>query len=158
MAHVDIKEVERVFFMAMRDGWVKGAEQTTLLDMPGYRAIPFAYREWYVLDRYCVNATTGKSAGETTIWRVHVPVWAMHYSGWYDKGAMPFLRRALLAAYDAGEFHGGRGPFTFEERPLVYVNNQIANDFSYFKGREQILHVTEEKMLGYHEYSGMSLL
>lgn len=126
--------------------------------MPHYKAIPYRSEEWYLLDNYCTTPLSNKSVGTTTIWFHDVPVWVMHYSGWYDVSAIGILKRALQKTYRTGVFTGGRGPLVYAEETLIYHNKPTANCFEKFAGREDIFDAENGVMLGYHEYSGMSLL
>ncbi|OGD67462.1 hypothetical protein A2442_03090 [Candidatus Campbellbacteria bacterium RIFOXYC2_FULL_35_25] len=160
------KDVEAVFFKAAERGWaVTGTATETSTLLPGYKLIRFKSGKFSVLDAYCVNPASDKSAGFTTIWCDDVPVWTMHYSGRYQKRLIPLLKLALQANIISRTFVGGRGPTTFtdEERypDLVYINNVVRGrrTFSSFAGREIIVDVGNLNLpLGYHDYRGISLL
>ena len=157
---INIKEVEQVFFMAMREGWAAGAEKISMPGMPGYKAIRFQYREWHVLDKYCANSQTGKSAGETTIWYERTPVWVMQYGGAYDKRVISFLKKCLMEYYEKSIFWGGRG-MRFSNNSsgsLFYTNDPLSNNFSQFEGHEEVITVDTGECMGYHDYKGMSLV
>ena len=155
---MDLKQVEAFFFKAMIEGWATGAEKHAIPDMPGYKEIAFRDGDFCLRDRWCKIKGNPKSAGHTTIWFQDVPAWVMHYSGWYDQRASGLVKRALRKNYEAKNFFGGRGPLAFHEDPLVYLNKSLANDFADFHGTELVIDCDRGKELGYHDYSGMSLL
>jgi hypothetical protein len=154
---IGLVEVQEFFFKAMVQGWAVGGQKIKIADMPGYKAIPFRDGDFYLLDCYCVTPNSPKSAGATTIWFRDMPVWVMNYGGLYDKEAIPFLKRALLKAYEARHFFGGRGPFVFAEGSLIYFNQPRVNMFDKFEGREEVFDFKAGFSLGWHEYWGMNL-
>lgn len=161
MDNLDIKEIEiqSFFFRAMVSGWASGGEKIKIAAMPLYKAMPFREGDFYLLDCYCVNKKSLKSAGTTTIWYRDVPVWMMNYGGFYEESAIAFLKRALLRAYNKQEFVGGRGPaFYSENTGLNYANRPLLGDFAKFEGREAVFNASGRESLGFHEYWGMSLL
>lgn len=161
---VTIEEVQRFFFRAQRHGWAADAASHLVPDMPGYKEISFREGNFTMIDRYCVNSDSKKSAGMKTIWFQDMPVWVMNYGGWYDKAVIPFLKDALCVAYAEETFFGGRGPLAFREgddpqfQYLIYSNSPCKNDFREFRGSECIVAEDVQTLLGSHTYSGMSLL
>ena len=161
MDNLNIEEIEiqSFFFKAMVSGWASGVEKIKIADMPMYKAMPFREGDFYLIDRYCVNKKSLKSAGTTTIWYRDVPVWVMNYGGFYEESVIAFLKNALFDAYSEQEFVGGRGPLSYSElEGLNYVNRPLLGDFAKFEGREEIFSASSGKSLGFHEYWGMSLL
>jgi len=73
---------------------------------------------------------------------------------------IPFLKLALSQTARTREFVGGRGPRIFPnpEGTLIYVNRPEINDFSYFRGREDVFDVYTGKSVGFHDYWGMSFI
>ena len=126
--------------------------------MPGYKAIPFRDGKFYLLDLYSKTKDSAKSTGTTTIWHDDNPIWIMHYGGFYKEEAIGFLQRALAEAYITNRFIGGRGPSLFEDDQFRYENTSVTNDFSRFRGREDVLKKQSSEVMGYHEYWGMSLV
>ncbi len=150
-----VQRIQSFFFEAMVEGWAGGGKKTEIADMPGYKAISYRDRDFFLLDCYCVNPGSRKSAGTTTIWLGDEPVWFMSYNGFYAVNAIPFLKRALWRTYEAQKFFGGRGPIAFQEGPYVYLNRPRPNDFEEFAGREEIIHTgIPGPLLGFHEYRG----
>jgi len=161
--------VRGVFIKAMRAGYaVEGVKKTKVANMPGYKEIRYEDGQWLLVDRWCVNPNTDRSAGTTTIWHDGWPVWFMSYGGHYPQSAIPFLKGALGHQYCCeGVFLGGRGParclvsdLPLSDGPdLIYVN-ECQGDFEHFSGKEKILApqpLAGEVLVGYHEYWGMGL-
>lgn len=155
------REVRSFFFRAMVAGYASGAKPEPVPDMPGFKQLVHKESHFSLLDRWCGGAENGLSSGTTTIWaketttEVWRPVWVMHYSGQYMDSAIPTLRAALHSVYKQKIFRGGRGPEIFRRGEHVYVNCLERGDFASFAGREEIFGASS---LGYHEYSGQSLL
>ncbi|MEK7564704.1 MAG: DUF5680 domain-containing protein [Patescibacteria group bacterium] len=150
------------FFEAMIQGWVGEGVETELPNLPGYKVFRHesADKRLVLVDSYCVSGKSRvpKSVGTTTIWWDDRPVWWMSYGGWYEKEAVPFLKQALLSVYKVGGFIGGRGPASFRDGHMIYVNRPEKCDFSSFKGHEEIIEIASGSTLGEHEYWGMSLI
>jgi len=160
------------FFHAMSRGWASGSKEAVKVEAPGisgskettYITGLLYGKEWFrVVDRYCVSEA-GKSAGTTTIWFHHDPVWFMSYGGAYLKEDIPFLKDALMRVYSEKRFFGGRGPTSLAQGVphvksgvLVYAN-EIEKDstFEKFRGKEAIIGPTGVR--GQHDYWGMALL
>lgn len=155
---VDVREVQEFFFKAMLGGYAAGAKKTPLPGVPGFKLIPFREGNLTLFDSYTVNPESGKSAGTTIIWYKDVPVWMMACGGFYEKEAVPFLKRALLHAYERKEFVGGRGPLVFKSDTLIYTNSPHLNTFERFGGRESVFDEVMGDSLGWHGYWGMSLV
>jgi hypothetical protein len=155
-----IQSVQEFFFDAMVKGYARfGVHALEIAEMPEYKAVPFRIGDFSILDLWSVNPSSQKSAGTTTIWFQDLPVWVMSYGGLYTKNWMiVFLKRALLHAYEARQFIGGRGPLVYNENPLVYVNHPRLSYFARFEGHEEIFDTNGENSLGFHDYWGMSLL
>jgi hypothetical protein len=157
------REVMAFFFRAMNGGYAKGAKPEPVPDMPGFKQLTYKEPHFSLLDRWCSGYDPTKSAGTTTIWvrsskdGVWEPAWIMHYSGWYYKSAIPTLKKALFANYSKRLFRGGRGPEIFRRGEHIYVNYLEREGFAQFSGREEIFG-PHSGSLGYHEYSGQSLL
>lgn len=148
-----------LFFRAMAAGWVVGAQETAVPDMPGYREI--SYQEvgspFRLTDRFSVIPGSPKFDGTTTIWHNDVPVWVMHYWGFYEEAANKFLKSVLLRAYRDKEFFGGRGRKVAQEGPFLYLNHTQLEDFRSFSGREEVINTVAGGVLGSLDYSGMWL-
>lgn len=160
MANIDMEDVKEFFFKAMLTGWAASAKNFLTFDMPGHKEISFVDGNFRLLDRYCVNKSSAKSAGTTTIWVCDTPVWIMFYGGWYEKGAIKILKDVLRQTYEEHVFVGGRGFSVYSKRPLVYMNDVRQNDFSQFEGKERIAELSDRNNipLGWHSYQGMSLV
>lgn len=156
--------IKAFFFKAMQAGYaVEGIKKAKVVDMPGYKEIRYEDGEWLLVDRWCVNPDSEKSAGTTTIWHEGRPVWFMSYGGYYPEHLVPALKKALRLTYEKDTFNGGRGENVGDfEAGIFYVNTIERGDFSDFRGREEISTRSSESCVGetagYHEYWGISLL
>lgn len=151
-----IKELEAVFFDAMNEGWASGVQHTTNSLLPGAHIIEWNKRGYLVIDCYYVN--NGKNVGWTMMWCNDVPVWVMNYHGEYPTSVVPFLKRALMESYGNRQFFGGRGPALYKEGNLCYFNNHAERTFGKFHGIERIFDMNNNTSLGWHEYSGFTLI
>ena len=159
MVDVGTDAIQTFFFKAMLEGYAAGgSKKLPVVGMPGYKEVRLSDGNFLLVDCWCTNSDTQKSAGTTTIWVDMVPVWVMHYGGFYDKSVTPFLKRALYKNYKTQKFFGGRGPLTYDERPITYVNQPRFEKFDKFEGREEVFDSVRLITLGFHEYWGMSLL
>ena len=158
---LDITHVEAVFFTAMQVGYaVEGIQKTEVADMPGYKEIRYEDGDFLLVDRWCVNPDSQKSAGTTTIWYKNKPVWFMSYGGFYPEETIRFLKSVLRIQYcENGRFLGGRGPKVASDPSAgwIYRNRPVQNDFRNFSGREEI-HNIHTGVNGFHDYWGMSLI
>lgn len=154
----DQKTIQDFFVRGISQGWIAGAKPVTLPDMPGYHCMPYREDDLYLLDCYCFNRDSSKGAGSTTIWYKDTPVWILNYHGLYYSKAMPFLRSVLRKAYEEKRFFGGRGPLIFRKDPYLYINRPESDEFTDFKGREEILNLKTKELLGWNEYRGFSLI
>lgn len=152
----DLQSIQNKFFDAMVQGWVcnTDAKKIEVPEFPGSKAIPYEHGPFRVLACYMTNFNF--STGTTTIWFRGKPVWVMHYGGWYEKEAIPFLKRCLSRAYAERRFYGGRGPVFVRDDRFTYINRIERNNLRDFAGEEKIFDLSE-KCLGYHWYRGMSL-
>ena len=126
--------------------------------MPCHKCIEFRQGSFFLLDRYCVSPDSNKSAGTITIWHKDVPVWLMNYGGWYDKCAIPVVKEALMRAYEEKMFFGGRGWNMHKKNGIIYVNIPEKNAFPDFSGSEQAVELETSRLLGYHDYWGITLI
>jgi len=149
----DMGSIQKIFFDAMRRGWAYDncAKKIEVPQFPGSKAISFEQGPFRVVDCYMTNFNF--STGITTIWFREKPVWMMHYGGWYEKEAIPFLKFCLRRAYIERHFYGGRGPNFMRDDRFTYVNRIEHNNFRDFAGEERIFDLSE-KCLGYHWYRG----
>lgn len=157
-----VEAVKTFFFEAMKSGWAMPVTKTPIPGLPGSKSIPFKQGEFSLLDYYFVNPWSNSSYGTTVIWIAENPIWVMHYGGWYDKRAIPFLKRALMRNYSRNVFMGGRGPERLEgeDHTLQYLNRVDKNDFAEFRGYEYIVSASDQsgvpagQKLGEHHYFG----
>lgn len=153
-----LSEVSKVFFEAMLNGWVNpNATKGTMAQLPGSKLLVFKKGEHTVKDFYVSNEAALTSMGNTIIWKGKTPFWMMSYGGHYPKYIIPFLKKALLAAYSEGQFFGGRGPEFYEDDMHVYINTVMKNDFGQFLGEEKVIEKTGRRLIGWHHYWGMAL-
>lgn len=156
---VNRKEIEEFFLEAAAKTYAADAPKTTIAELPKSKVLRYERGEWLYVD--CYFSANGKSFGQTTIWFQGQPVWGMQYSGFWDKDdkrVIPFLKRALAAAYAKGEFYGGRGPHHFqdEDGSLIYTNQPDDDDFGCFDGWEEIS--DSQNVLFTHYYNGITLI
>lgn len=157
----DLKAVQDVFFDAMAVGWAGGvSKKGTIVEFLGSRTITFVSGHFRVVDFFLTTPDSDMSTGVTMIWYQGVPVWVMHYGGWYVEAAISFLKLVLHQAYDVDRcFYGGRGPCSMQVGGLRYANRIRVNDFINFLGEEDIVDTNDhDRLLGHHWYRGMSLL
>ncbi|MDD4804070.1 MAG: DUF5680 domain-containing protein [Candidatus Pacebacteria bacterium] len=160
-------EARIIFFKALLAGYAgksdkKDPRLTKTISMFGFeKTNTYRYGNFIVVDRWTVSDHSNISSGTTVILFVEVPVWIMTYSGSYPKNVIPFLKEALSEQYKTGEFRGGRGPYRWVSEKFLYRNNvheNEVNNFSCFSGHEEIVDQKTGKVLGFHEYSGMSMI
>jgi hypothetical protein len=157
-------EILPAFFAAMLEGYV-GANQrkhqlyvgddAVLRPMPGAKANVYQHGDFKVVDSWFVTPLGRCSAGFTNIWCLGDLVWHMGYQGWYRDPAVPFLKSALKAAYEKGDFIGGRGPLKYGDGMFRYTNRVVDHDWRHFRGREVVM--LGEQLVGFHEYHGLLL-
>jgi hypothetical protein len=155
-----VSGLKDAFFAAMQNGYAKGAvEKTTIQELPCSKVITYRHGIYVVRDVYQVTTNSDASFGTTVISVEDNPLWMMQYQGHYRKGDIPFLKRALMKAYAENRFVGGRGPESYAEDKLAYRNNlgSESDNFTHFRGREEIWEVDTAECVGWHEYQGMLL-
>lgn len=168
----EIRNIQDFFLEAMMFGWASESMKESIPQLPGVKAIPYRRDNLYLLDYYFSNRGSNLSYGTTTIWLAEridqfrlskKPVWVMHYGGWYDERAIPFLKRALMRNYREKIFTGGRGPERLEgeDHTLQYLNRvKNRSNFLSFEGTEQIITTSEQwglpvgQKVGEHHYFG----
>lgn len=153
-----IKVTQAFFFRGMLHGWPSGRGKTDVPDMPGYKKHEHVEGDFHIRDQYTRDEESGKSEGSTRIWYRRRVVWSMHYSGRYEKRAIPLLKSALRRAYEHGHFNGGRGPKLFGSSGLIYSNIEIWWKFDKFSGHESIIDNEQNTILGSHAYNGQLLI
>lgn len=156
-----VGKVEDKFCELMARGWVAGAKEITLPDLPGFHCISIEDGDWRLLDAYQTVSTSSYSWGFTALWFDGAPALSMSYQGMYERIALAPLKGVLREAYERGQFHGGRGPRKRDMGAFSY-ENVLTNDHANgcFGGREEIhFHPQGRKgvitRVGYHEYSGL---
>ncbi len=151
-------EAEAMFFEAMLQGYVNGAEMVPVAGFPGFKmAPPYVRGPWTVSDPYVNSALRLGSSGTTTIWFRDFPVWTMQYLGWYHKDAIPCLKAALRAAYEKKQFFAGRGPKHFEHEGYLYENTiDPGASFNGQFGCEEIIYSPKNEVMGGHVIRGMA--
>lgn len=157
----ELHEIETVFFDAMLEGWANpNAKKIQIPGLPGSKGIVYRSGLFVAVDCYFAPKGSKKSSGFTLITYDNAPVWIMHYGGWYLKEAIPFLKSALMEAYSARKFFGGRGPVIFEDENKLYrYENFIElNHFPDSRGWEKVTRLSDGKIVGSHNYNGMLLL
>ena len=161
-------EVRDIFFNAMHDGgWATEgpcSEKSKSREMdpselpPGHKGIEWKDGLWVVRDTWIQISGNPYSGGSTTINYDDIPVWLMQYRGWYAKEVIDFLQGALASNYRNGFFSAGRGPDSYSQGDLLYLNEIVRNDFADFECKEKVLHMPTATLKGYHNCSGLLLL
>lgn len=159
-----VTELEKFFFEAMLDGWAAGGAKQTVPGMPGYKKIVYTRSPsdgLTLVDLYCVRPGSLWSAGTTTIFRGGWPRWFMQYHGWYSAEGSSVCRYALMDAYEARRFSGGRGRHVYRipSIGLVYRNENPSYDFGRFSGHEVVESMADPAVIhGEHWYAGGLML
>jgi hypothetical protein len=156
---LDISQILPVFFAAMQDGYANdgNARKSTIVKFHGLTMVLFNSGDFQVQDSRLVVPNSSRSSGHTLILYKGEPVWEMSYQGWYDKTAIPFLKRALRETYDHCDFIGGRGPYLLlDASGKTYTNDVELHDWRHFRGKESIDLYGQN--LGWHDYQGLLLV
>ncbi|MBU0530951.1 hypothetical protein KJ910_00430 [Patescibacteria group bacterium] len=158
-----LEEAEAFFFRCMAQGWAAGKKARKHSDKSGFSFFRFEFEDggFALYDEWCVNDSSGMSSGTTTIWFACQVVWFMSYGGYYPKAASRLVKQALLEAYRARVFTGGRGPTHLVEGNLEYFNQQVPGaSFEHFSGRERVVDRSEPPSpeIGFHDYMGLALI
>jgi hypothetical protein len=148
------EEAEAYFFKAMRTGYVVGSKTLNNFPFPGWKTVRHKDGSFSLTDTWISTPYSNRSSGVTTIYYKDVPIWVMHYGGWYEKEADYVLRAALKWSYEQGEFTGGRGPEEFETSYMRYTNVLARNRFVNFEGIEKIVGKGTGTLYGTHWYRG----
>ncbi len=105
---------------------------------PGWKTFPYSEPELNLMltDSYWTTPGSDRSGGVTLIYYNEIPIWEMHYTGYYEPEAIPTLKKAMLANFESGEFVGGRGPLEFIDGDYLYENTPKGSgtDFEVFYG------------------------
>lgn len=170
MYDVSWKKAEAAFYGFMRHGWVANHFPKEVLGVEGYRTFaPPNDGTYKLIDMWTRTPSSDYSAGLTTLYQRTgfdwIPIWAMHYGGWYTQMGSDVVKAALRNAYsdpsDAG-FRGCRGPQQqeFPELGALYFNDlEHGGSFQKFRGTERVITARDSNRLaGEHEYFGMSLV
>lgn len=154
--------LEEFFLNAAAATWTGGAPETAIAELPGAKVYRYAQGNLGYIDMYCTNGPY--TAGITLISADNIPVWSMSYDGWCqndDEAVTGFLKQALMAAYQTGDFVAGRGPREFygagEHDGLVYHNyyDPYHWNFAFFQGSERIFRYPAHTIdLFWHRYKG----
>ena len=167
---VATEEIKAFFLEASAKTYAAGVSKRTVASFPGskvlsYESLGHADRLWQYVD--CYYSSGRRSFGQTTISVSGITLWGMQYRGFWqsedEERVIPFLKRALMAAYGAKAFVGGRGPRVYRETEggLLYCNYPESDDFTNFKGHEEIVDDTNAATLsGFlfrHKYEGLLL-
>jgi hypothetical protein len=151
------EEAEAFFFMAVKSGYAFGAETKRIIPLPGWKMVEHVEGDLRMVDMWHKTPGSDHSTGVAMIYWKDIPVWVMHFGGWYKPEAMPVLKEALRWCYERRKFIGGRGPENYYGSDMVYENRPVANSFTDFNGVE-IIKDYGDKILGSHWYHGSWLL
>lgn len=161
------KRLEQFYLEAAAATYAGGTvKKETITDLPRSKVYRYESGDLLYVDTFFTNGEN--SGGQTVIYVDGVPAWLMQYHGWCkddDKNVLTFLKKALSAAYERGEFHGGRGLPRFEshlEDGFFYENfpqmPPYQQDFICFQGRERIWRKpVREVDVFWHRYQGILL-
>jgi len=149
-------EIEKAFFIGMRNGYVTGLKGVPVRNMPGYRMVATKYGDWKVTDMWATIRHKEDSAGVTTVFYKNTPVWVMSYEGWYTGlYTISFLKKVLSNAYNNEEFYGCRGcPKYYEPFCGMEYTNTFRGRFKKFNGKESIKRIRDKEYMGEHTYRG----
>lgn len=142
--------IREIFFRSMLALY---AEDTPSL--PGKTRILLTEGDYQVQD-WC-SKNTSSPVRVISILRKGMPVWMMQCGGWYEKRALPFLKKCLLKTYGAKRFYGGRGPAFESDGELTYTNSINSNSFDDFEGEDNVTD-SDGTYLGEHWYRGIRLV
>jgi hypothetical protein len=144
------------FFRAMLEGYLSATKPKKNTPFSGWNTLE--YKEWpfSLVDMWNTTFYSSASSGVTTISYMGIPIWVMHYGGWYEDEAITTLKAALSQNYKHGVFIGGRGPMEFEEGDFHYKNQPEVGglDFEHFEGCEYMDNTRTRTLVGYHWYRG----
>ncbi len=102
------------------------------------------------------------SGGETVIYVHGKAAWLMQYHGWCkndDHIVLGVLKKALHAAYERGDFLGGRGVLARDEvlaNKVLCYRNEPWGSFQHFGGHERIFKNLGQDVF-WHRYQGLLL-
>lgn len=158
-----LKGAQRAFFEAMlagyaNDGTTPAVSVTKTRTPDGYKNVEVVIGDYRVVDRYNSHPYPTVSDGTTQIFFQDKLVWQMFYNGTYSERAILFLKSTLGFMYRLRAFRGGRGPRFTTSGQLFYKNDVEINEFSCFKGREEIHETETKELLGSHDYWGHSTI
>ncbi len=157
------QEVLDFFFEAGMATYAGNMPKGTIGELSGSKVFRYERPPYRYVD--CYFSVGENSFGQIGIWHEALPagpIWGMQYRGrCKDKRVIPFLKRALLAAYEKRIFWGGRGPleFTLEGESLMYQNLlRPDSNFTDFAGGENIFELGgSARTLFYHDFNGLAL-
>ncbi|MFZ1987966.1 MAG: DUF5680 domain-containing protein [Minisyncoccia bacterium] len=153
------KAVQMAWSKAMMTGYATSSLSTNVSGFPGSKRITVKVGMFLVTDTWHVTPMSTVSGGTTLISFEEIPVWMMHYFGFYSESAIPLLKQALYKNYKNRIFHGGRGPRYFGVDGSYWYENLVGkgSSFKKFSGEEQI-HDKGPRCIGYHRYHGGSMI
>lgn len=158
------EDAKAVFFKGMLEGYVNKKHSTSNLRsgtvvLPGWKTYKYRDHGYLLVDMWHTNPNLPHSTGVTILYFENMPIWVMHYGGWYHDDAISTLRHALKWNYERNLFVGGRGPTSFSTTDKTY-QNQVAESSSFinFDGSESVFDNERNKLLGEHWYRGQWLL
>ena len=140
-----VEQTEEFFFEAMRHGWASGEAKFVTKNFSGWKEKTWVFTHpnfvgFVLVDSFRTFADSRVSEGRKSIYYNNgQPIWYMNYGGWYDKEVMAFLKEALMIAYKANQFVGGRGPddiYVSNFQGLLYNNRVQLRTFVNFSGIE----------------------
>ncbi len=180
---IDWQKVEEFYYWSMYSGWPSGMKPSPSV-IDGYKSFAFSDGTLRLVDLWSTTPGSTASCGMTTIYldtstpvrsvaTKMIPIWSMHYGGYYEKSALPFLQQVLRVAYkhpSDGTFYGCRGWNVYATGEFMYRNtlvapwhhrapeiDEITASFRAFSGYEEIFG-KDDVQLGFHQYFGGSLL
>lgn len=166
---IDTEEIKAFFLEASAQTYAAGAGKFTVAQLPGSKVLCFhSERSGRTLSYVdCYFSSGRRSFGQTVVSIDNIALWGMQYCGYWEgeeERVIPFLKRALVVAYRAGSFFGGRGPEDYQEEGsgLIYRNYRTRPDgwdFTDFDGYEEIYDRDGKASVSLfrHDYNGLLL-
>ena len=143
--------LKNCFLGAMVLGWPAGNDGNPSEKLLGFQCFSAVSHGCRLLDYWTITEKDKSEKEEsffgfTIIYAGEKPAWTMNYHGWVRKGASEIVRKALMEAYTAKQFYGGRGVPLLEYKGMRYTNTLFPNvppgDFTKFMGHEKVVLLT----------------
>lgn len=140
------EELREFYLEAMRKRWGQGTRKKPKQTIPGHEIFVFQNGDLTLVELHAESLLDGNVSGMISIFNEENLAWTVHYSGFCEKQAKPFLSEVLSGSFRNKNGSGIRGPRRLEGKKFVYVN--LARDNSRFKRincREKIIKIQVDK-------------